>query len=80
MHDWVDHTGGEYVRGDIHTQTIEGLWGFMKRRLKAVGGVQRRDLPLFIGEQLWRYTFRHLIHEKQMEQLLNILTRISGKF
>lgn len=78
-HDFVDHDAGEYCRGIVHTQTIEGLWGTMKRRLKSIGGVRRKDLPIFIGEQLWRYNFRHLTHEEQTQRLIHFLTRIGGK-
>lgn len=79
QHDWVDHEKGEYARGEISTQMIEGLWGVMKRRLKAIGGVRRIDLPIFLGEQLWRYNFRHLTHEEQIQRLVTFLTKIGGK-
>lgn len=79
VHDFVDHEQDEYVRGDVHTQTIEGLWGFMKRRMKAIGGIRPSRLPLYVGEQLWRYNFRHLTHDEQVERLLSFLTRIGGR-
>ena len=33
-HSFVDHSSGEYVRGDIHTQTIENFWTLLKRSIK----------------------------------------------
>jgi len=30
-HESVNHGGGEYVRGDVHTNTIESFWGMYKR-------------------------------------------------
>lgn len=30
-HDTINHGAKEYVRGDIHTNTIEGFWGLLKR-------------------------------------------------
>jgi transposase len=30
-HETVDHSKKEYVRGDVHTNTIEGFWGALKR-------------------------------------------------
>lgn len=38
-HETVDHGKGEYVRGDVHTNTIEGAFGLFKRGL--VGGFIR---------------------------------------
>jgi hypothetical protein len=75
----VEHDKNEYVRGEIHTQTIEGLWGTMKARLKTVGGIRKERLHIFVGEQLWRYNFRHLTHEERTRRLLGLLTRIGGR-
>src|SRR6185503_3841608 len=36
-HRYVDHDGGEYVRGEIHTNNIEGFWGILKRKLSCIG-------------------------------------------
>src|SRR5579863_4919774 len=30
-HKVVKHSGGEYVRGVVHTSTIEGFWSLIKR-------------------------------------------------
>ena len=35
-HDFVRHTAGEYVRGPIHTNTIEGYFSIFKRGMKGV--------------------------------------------
>jgi transposase-like protein len=78
-HDFVEHDKNEYVRGEVYTQTIEGLWGTMKARLKTVGGIRKGRLSIFVGEQLWRYNFRHLSHEERIQRLLDLLTRIGGR-
>lgn len=54
-HEWIDHNAGEYVRGDVHTNGIEGFWGFMKRRMGTTGGMRRDRLGLFAAEHAWRY-------------------------
>src|SRR6185503_13347730 len=43
-HEYVDHDGGEYVRGVIHTNNIEGFWGILKRKLSCIGGMRRERL------------------------------------
>ena len=35
-HDIVTHSIGEYVRGNIHTNTIEGYFSILKRGLTGV--------------------------------------------
>ena len=59
-HDSVNHDAGEYVRGDVHTQTIDGFWGYLKNRLAVTGGIRKRYLPRFVGEHVWRYNHRFL--------------------
>lgn len=70
-HDWVNHHEGEYVRGDVHTNGIEGFWGYLKRELATVGGIRANRLELFLGEFVWRFNHRKLTHEQQTERLLS---------
>jgi hypothetical protein len=35
-HDMVNHSIGEYVRGDVHTNTIEGYFSILKRGINGV--------------------------------------------
>lgn len=55
-HDYIKHNQGEYVRGKVHTQNIEGFWSQMKR---AIGGtyhsVSKKHLERYVNET----TFRH---------------------
>jgi len=73
QHDWVDHDAGEYVRGHVHTQTMDGFWGLLKRNIAPIGGIRKRYLYRFIGEQVWRYNYRFLTREEQIERLLKRL-------
>jgi len=59
FHEYVDHAGGEYVRGDVHTNNIEGFWGIMKRKMSCIGGMRRERLPLFVGEIVWKFNHRN---------------------
>jgi len=78
-HDWVDHEAGEYVRGEVHTQTIDGYWGLLKVHLSGIGGIRKRHLHLFIGEHQWRSNFRHLTRKEQTMKIYQLLTRIGGR-
>jgi transposase-like protein len=76
-HAFVDHHQHEYGRGDVHSNGMEGFWGFLKRRLKTTGGIRRSRLHLFVAEEVWRYNFRKLTEEKKIERLL---ARLQVKF
>ena len=79
LHEWVDHEAGEYVRGQVHTQTIDGYWGLLKTHLDSIGGIRKERLPLFIGEHIWRYNFRHLTRKEQVKRIYLLLTRFDGR-
>jgi transposase-like protein len=57
-HDWVNHSL-EYVRGNVHTNNIEGFWSVLRRTL---GGtyihVNPRHLDRYLGEQIFRFNER----------------------
>ena len=58
-HETVDHARHEYVRGDVHTNTIEGAFGLFKRGL--VGSfhqVSRKHLDRYLDEFEFRYNNR----------------------
>jgi hypothetical protein len=59
-HAWVDHANDEYVRGDVHTQTIEGFWSIMKGGLNGVyrGAVSKRWLQSYVDEYAFHYNHR----------------------
>jgi len=58
-HDVINHRRWEYVRGDVHTNTIEGFWSQLKRSIDGTHHqVSRRYLPLYAAEQAWRYSRR----------------------
>lgn len=35
-HDAVNHSAGEYVRGDVHVNSIEGFWARLKLSIRGL--------------------------------------------
>jgi len=78
-HDWVDHDAGEYVRGEVHTQTLDGYWGLLKNHLARIGGIRKKHLHLFIGEHVWRYNHKDFTRREQVQLLYQILLKFGGR-
>ena len=66
-HDYVDHDHNELVRGDVHTNNMEGFWGILKRKMGCIGGMRRKYLHFFVGEIVWKFNHRRmsLSHQEQ---------------
>ncbi len=79
VHESVDHNAGEYVRGNVHTQTIDGFWGLLKTHLDSIGGIKKKNALIFVGEYLWRYNFRHLTREEKVDRIIGLLIKIGGR-
>jgi hypothetical protein len=58
-HQVVRHSAGEYVRGVVHTNTIEGFWSLLKRGVMgSFHHVSKAYLPLYLAEFTFRYNNR----------------------
>lgn len=58
-HDRVNHGAKEYVRGNIHTNTIEGFWSRLKRSIDGTYNfVSPKYLQSYVNEFAWRYNHR----------------------
>jgi transposase len=74
-HDRVNHRRWEYVRGDVHTNTIEGFWSQMKRSIDGTHHqVSPKWLHLYASEHAWRYSRR-----KSARALLLTLLDLAAK-
>lgn len=70
IHDFVNHNK-QFVRGKVHTQTIEGLWSFIKRKIKGTYyRVRTWNLLKYLKEFVLRYNTRSLKPQKRFEMFL----------
>jgi transposase len=59
-HRRIQHRQKVYVRGDVHTNTIEGFFGLLKTGIRGVyHAVSREYLQSYLDEYAWRYNHRH---------------------
>ena len=58
-HEWVTHSAKEYVRGNIHTNSIENAWSLFKRSVVgAYHKVSKKHLDLYLDEFEFRFNNR----------------------
>jgi len=76
-HGVVSHGIGEYVRGDVHTNTIEGYFSVMKRGLTGTyHHVSKQHLKRYLSEFDFRYNYRKV---DDLERTVEALRGISGR-
>jgi transposase-like protein len=58
-HKVIRHSGGEYVRGIVHTNSIESFWSLLKRGIVGTyHNVSKKYLPLYLNEFQFRQNNR----------------------
>lgn len=58
-HKIVNHSAGNYVSGDAHTNKIENFWGQLKRSINGTYHcVSKKHLQAYVDEFSWRYNHR----------------------
>jgi transposase len=70
-HRVINHSGGVYVLGDIHTNTIEGFFGNLKTGMRgAYKAVSHKWLQSYLDEYAWRYNNRFRDGRSMFHRLL----------
>ena len=59
VHELVNHRKGEYVRGIVHTNTIESAWSLFDRAvIGAYHKLSVKHMPAYLSEFEWRFNNR----------------------
>ena len=79
-HGTVNHSTGEYGRGDIHTNTIEGFFSIFKRGMKGIyQHCSDKHLHRYLTEFDFRYSNRAALKIDDQTRAGNALKGIVGK-
>lgn len=79
-HHSVNHSIGEYVRGDVHTNTIEGYFSIMKRGITGVyHHISAQHLKRYLGEYDFRYNERSALNVTDAERATKAVQGVVGK-
>ena len=58
-HETVNHSEEEWVRGDVHTNTIEGVWSLLNRSvIGTFHKISAKHLDAYLDELEWRFNNR----------------------
>lgn len=76
VHETVAHTSGEYVRGDVHTNSIENFWTLYKRAWK---GTYTHNAVKHTNQYLTERVFAfNLRAETDLARFSTVLGRVAG--
>lgn len=76
----INHSIGEYVRGDVHTNTIEGYFSILKRGITGVyHHVSPQHLKRYLAEFDFRYNEREALGVNDAARADKLLSGIIGK-
>ena len=79
-HETVKHSAKEYVRGTVHTNTVEGFFSIFKRGMKGVyQHCGEAHLHRYVAEFDFRYSNRSGLGIEDTERAAKIIFQSSGK-
>jgi len=79
-HETINHSADEYVRGDAHTNTIEGYFSILKRGIVGTfHHVSQQHLKRYLAEFDYRYNERAALGVGDAERMAKSIPGIVGK-
>src|ERR1700704_5707016 len=79
-HETVNHSKKEYVRGHVHTNTVEGFYSIFKRGMKGIyQHCSEKHLHRYLAEYDFRYTNRIRLGVDDMQRTERAIKGIVGK-
>ena len=79
-HETVNHGIGEYARGDVHTNTIEGYFSILKRGVAGTyHHISGQHLKRYLAEFDFRYNERQALGVNDAERTVKAVKGVVGK-
>ncbi len=79
-HETVNHKADEWVRNDVHTNTVEGYFSIFKRRMKGVyQHCSERHLHRYVAGVDFRYNNRAALGVEDKDRSILALDGVRGK-
>lgn len=79
-HETVNHTSEEYVRGNVHTNTVESFFSLLKRGINGTfHSVSKQHLHRYCDEFAFRWTNRIKLGVDDHQRAVNLIAATEGK-
>ena len=79
-HEVINHGIGEYVRGEAHTNTVEGYFSILKRGITGTyHHVSQQHLKRYLAEFDFRYNERGALEVTDAERAVKAVAGVVGK-
>jgi len=79
-HEAVNHSSGEYARGEVNTNSVEGYFSIFKRGMRGVyQWCAERHLHRYLAEYDFRYTHRIKTGYDDTQRANRVLAGVTGK-
>jgi ISXO2-like transposase domain len=79
-HDTFNHSADEYVRGKVHTNTVESFFANVKRQIFGQHhAVSEQHLQRYINEAAFKWNNRSALGVEDVSRANNALKGIGGK-
>ena len=72
-HETIRHGDGVYVRGSVHTNTVEGFWSLVKNGIR---GVYHHVSPDYLQGYIDEYAFRYNRRRQEQPMFLSLLGQV----
>jgi len=77
-HQSVNHSEGEYARGEVHCNTAEGIFSLLRQFIRNYRGVSKIYLPLYVATFEFTHNHRHLTGWQQNMAFFSTVIKADG--
>lgn len=79
QHATVNHSAGEYARGEVHCNTMECTWSWLRQMVRTYRGISKVYLPLYVTQFEFFYNRRDKNTWNRSLDLLQVALQMDGK-
>lgn len=71
-HETINHRAKEYVRGNVHTNTIEGFWNILKKQINGIHhSVSEKHLQRYCNESAYKYNNKKVCQDERFATVIS---------
>ena len=73
------YLAGEYARGEVHCNTMECTWSWLRQMVRTYRGISKVYLPLYVAQFEFFYNRRHKDTWNRTLDLLEVVLQVDGQ-